>query len=247
MHNANENPGGPTGTFLVERTSGEKVARQVARAIVRDIIELGMGEGAPLPPEPVMLSQYKIGRPTLREALRILEVNGLITIKPGRSGGPRVRRSDTRDLARLLALQFGSRRVTYADVNSARRAIEPTLARLAAQNATETERQQLAELLHRTEEVTPNEAFAESDTFHLSVAVASHEPVLAPLCMALQLVLGPLRIGHEESWTNLLGEHIPIGEAIIRGAAAEAEALMAAHMNHYPASHPDQNQIVDWE
>lgn len=233
--------------FVVERASGEKVARQVARAIVRDIVSQGLGEGAPLPPETVMLNTYGVGRPTLREALRILEMNGLLSIKPGRSGGPRVRRSDTQDLARLLALHFGSRRVTYAEVTSARQAIEPTLARLAALNATETERQQLAELLHRAAE-SPAGSMDESKQFHRSVAIISHDAILGPLSMSLQLILEPLlRREPPRQWPALMAEHVPIGEAIIRGAADEAAQLMAHHMRHYPALVEAANQIVDWD
>ncbi|MBF4999659.1 FadR/GntR family transcriptional regulator [Nocardia aobensis] len=232
--------------FVVERASGEKVARQIARAIVRDIVHQGLGEGAPLPPETVMLNTYGVGRPTLREALRILEMNGLLTIKPGRSGGPRVRRSDTQDLARLLALHFGSRRVTYAEITAAREAIEPTLARLAALNATETERQQLAELLHRSVDSSTG-SLAESQQFHRSVAIISHDAVLGPLSMSLQLILEPLRVDPAQQWSVLMAEHIPIGEAIIRGAADEAARLMARHMRHYPALVETANQIVDWD
>ncbi|MCH5677584.1 FadR/GntR family transcriptional regulator [Streptomyces gilvus] len=230
--------------FAVERESGEKAARQIARAIVRDIVGQGLGEGAPLPPEPVMLATYRVGRPTLREALRILEVNGLITIKTGRSGGPRVRRSDTRDLARLLSLHFASRRVTYTEVAAARRTIEPTLARLAALNASETERQQLAEMLHLSAEIPGS--LAESQRFHHSVAVISHDPVLGPLSVSLQLIIDPMRAEPTRQWTTLMAEHVPIGEAIIRGAAEEAETLMARHMRHYPAPAEAGDQIVDW-
>ncbi|OUS83987.1 hypothetical protein CA951_40595 [Rhodococcus sp. NCIMB 12038] len=239
----------PTG-FVIERASGEKVASQIARAIVRDIVQRGLSEGASLPPEPAMLEQYRVGRPTLREALRILEVNGLITIKPGRSGGPKVRRSDTSNLASQLSLHFMSRRVTYADVSSARRAIEPTLARLAALNATEAERQQLAELIHRTDQPRPrgSDLLAESLAFHRLVAVISHEPVLGPLSVSLQFILNPRRSEQEHSrtWKRLMSEHIPLGEAIIRGDAEQAEQLMAEHMSHYPPVKAHE-EILDWQ
>ena len=66
----------------------DKVSEVVARAIVHDIVSRGLEPGATLPSEAVMLARFQVGRASLREALRILEVHGLITIKPGPGGGP---------------------------------------------------------------------------------------------------------------------------------------------------------------
>ena len=65
----------------------EKIAESVARQILRDIQLQGLAPGSMLPPESAMLERFDIGRGSLREALRILEVNGLITIKTGPGGG----------------------------------------------------------------------------------------------------------------------------------------------------------------
>ena len=65
-----------------------KAALLVAQRVIRDVMREGMRPGDLLPPERVMLETYETGRGTLREALRLLEFQGVIALKPGPGGGP---------------------------------------------------------------------------------------------------------------------------------------------------------------
>src|SRR5713226_3607467 len=88
-----------------------KTALLVARRIVRDIERLELVPGDKLPPEKEMFQQYQVGRGTLREALRFLELQGILSLKPGPGGGPVVERPDASNLATLLVLlQFSDAR-----------------------------------------------------------------------------------------------------------------------------------------
>ena len=71
-----------------------KTAEIVARAISDDILRNSRQSGDRLPPEKDMLEMYAVGRGTLREALRYLELQGIIDIKPGSRGGPVVSAPD---------------------------------------------------------------------------------------------------------------------------------------------------------
>src|SRR6476620_12570986 len=86
----------------------QKTALLVARRIVGDIRRNGHVAGDRLPPEVSMLEKYRVGRGTLRESLRFLELQGVITLKPGPGGGPVVQKPDASNLATtlLLLLQF---------------------------------------------------------------------------------------------------------------------------------------------
>src|SRR5687767_3166913 len=113
-------PAPPTASreSLVPRN--EKVALRVARLIVRDIVERGLVRGDALEAEAAMLERYGISRASLREALRILETHGLITIKPGPGGGPSVGAADSRDFGRMATLYFQVLRVDLGSVVEAR-------------------------------------------------------------------------------------------------------------------------------
>src|ERR1700710_1676577 len=81
-----------------------KTAMRVAQRIVDDVVRGGATTGSSLPPERIMLETYEIGRGTLREALRLLEFQGVITLKPGPKGGPVLVRPDATHLATTLVL-----------------------------------------------------------------------------------------------------------------------------------------------
>ena len=81
-----------------------KRALQVAQAIVSDIQLNAREAGDRLPQEEDMLARYEVARATLREALRFLELQGVIQLQLGRGGGPVVSRPQTRDFASSLSL-----------------------------------------------------------------------------------------------------------------------------------------------
>ena len=122
---------------LTNRTPGgrrtEKIAETVARQILRDIQQQGLPSGAMLPSESAMLERFDIGRGSLREALRILEVNGLVTIKTGPGGGPIVAAHDPQNFGQMLTLHLQSIGATYRELLDARIEYEALLARRAAE------------------------------------------------------------------------------------------------------------------
>src|SRR5262245_53560806 len=83
-----------------------KTAERVARDITRDIISGGLATGDSLPSEAAMLTQYGVSRESLREALRLLEVQGLIAIRRGPGGGPTVGSVDPANLGRISSLYY---------------------------------------------------------------------------------------------------------------------------------------------
>ena len=84
-----------------------KTSELIARDIILDISEGGLKTGDSLPPEAAMLKHYEVGRASLREALRLLEVQGLVHIRAGAKGGPVVGSANAENLARMLTLYFG--------------------------------------------------------------------------------------------------------------------------------------------
>src|SRR3546814_3450569 len=90
-----------------------KRALQVAQAIVLDIQSNAREIGDRLPQEEDMLARYEVARATLREALRFLELQGVIHLQLGRGGGPVVSRPQTRSEEHTSELQ-SLMRISYA-------------------------------------------------------------------------------------------------------------------------------------
>src|ERR1700749_308720 len=94
-------------------------------------------EGTALPTERDMVVQTQMSRTTVREALRILEVQGLIRIKTGRSGGAFVQRPDGDSVANTVSLLIRGRQIRMAALPETREGVEPVCARLAAKYRTD--------------------------------------------------------------------------------------------------------------
>lgn len=105
---------------------------QIADQLRGLIISGGLDEGELLGTEAGLLERFDVSRPSLREALRILETDGLISIMRGALGGVVVRRPDQRMTARAAALVLQSRSVPLADVFDASAVIEPAAVRMVA-------------------------------------------------------------------------------------------------------------------
>jgi DNA-binding FadR family transcriptional regulator len=106
--------------------------KQVADELRRLIIDGTLTEGDSLGTELELIGRFGVSRPSLREALRILEAEGLVSIVRGVSGGVVVHRPDQRMTARTVALVLQARNVPLGDVLAARAIIEPAAARVVA-------------------------------------------------------------------------------------------------------------------
>ncbi|MGW0808964.1 FadR/GntR family transcriptional regulator [Nonomuraea sp. NPDC002799] len=119
----------------VERSA--RTSELVASSIRSQIARGELQPGDRFPAEDELMEVFGIARTTLREALRILESEGLVTVVRGRHGGPRVTRPTVEHIARMFALLLQIESVTMGDVYDARAAIEPQLAGMLAANRTD--------------------------------------------------------------------------------------------------------------
>jgi DNA-binding FadR family transcriptional regulator len=127
------------GTVVRAPKTGELIASHLRRQIVRG--ELRPGET--LPAEAILMEQFGVSRPTLREAFRILEAENLISVRRGSRGGARVIAPDASAAARYVGLLLQMQGTTINDVYEARMISEPTCARLLAHNHTDADIEKL--------------------------------------------------------------------------------------------------------
>ena len=112
-----------TRRIAVGKRRTEKISEIIAREIIRDC--RGMPPGTMLPSEAKLLELYRVSRASLREALRLLEVQGLIIMRPGPGGGPMVAEADSAHFGRMASLFFHMSGATYRQTLEARLNLEP--------------------------------------------------------------------------------------------------------------------------
>lgn len=201
-----------------------------ARRILRDVIAHGLEPGDALADEARLIEQYEVSRGTLREALRLLTFLGAITIKSGPQGGPRLATPGPAVVGSALGMVVQFRGATLRTVFEARTAMEPPVAALAAMNRKDEDLERLEEsvvALRAAQRVPGPEYAAQSGLFHLRVAAAAHNEVLATMVSALAAMTTTVPWRYPRGSRPELTERISsVVEAIrVADAAAAASAI----------------------
>lgn len=227
----------------------------MAREILGQITTEDMAPGSRLPAEAQMMADYQVGRGTLREALRILEVNGLISIKPGPGGGPVVETASTLAFGRMATLFFHARGLTVGELIEARLILEPVAARQAAERRTEADIEMLRAFIEFDETGDESAYLASTGDFHSLVPKVAGNGVVSIFVEALAEVFHSrvrnIVFPAGKARRNVVSTHGAICQAIIDGDATTAERLMLEHMEAYVQwvrkSHPTiVNEVIDW-
>lgn len=218
----------------------QKIAMLIAQKIVGEITDGNLTPGTALLSEREMLDEYAVSRGTLREALRFLEMQGVLWIKTGPGGGPVVGEPSSRPLASLLALLLQLSHTPFRDVLEARRVLEPALAAKAAERIDDATLEELAESVRRMRgHVGDHAAFlAENDTFHRLVARGAHNELLALFVGSLSWITdaSPLGVDYtREAQEAVIREHQRIIRALRTRDSERAQATMASHLSDFAA------------
>lgn len=241
MGAGNESPVGPrtdgaTGLGTMTRRRNPKTSELIARDLAAHIVRNQLEPGTMLPTEREMVETFGVGRTTLREALRLLETRGVITIRSGPRGGPVVRRPRPSDLSEALTLILEFEGATLASVLQAREAIEPTVARLAADLVTP---ESLAVLQGTVDamlgDLGNHDRFLEENMkFHNAISDISGNTVLRVFIETLKSIAdgSMLGISYSPGRHRAVAEaHQRIIDALTGGDGAAAAEMMRLHLN----------------
>src|SRR5271169_6826735 len=124
-----------------------KTAEIVADTLRRMIVEGQLKDGDFLPYEAELMDHFQVSRPSLREAVRVLESDRLVEVRRGSRTGARVRVPGPEIVARPAGLLLALSGTTLADVMTARMAIEPAAAKLLAEDGTDDAHDELTRLV----------------------------------------------------------------------------------------------------
>jgi DNA-binding FadR family transcriptional regulator len=216
----------------LQAVESRRLYRQIADQIAALIDKGEYGAGERLPPERDLAKQLGVSRPSVREALIALEVEGYVEVRVG-SGVYVTGRQ--REAAPTLPADSGP-----FELIRARWIIEAECAALAAKNATRAQVRAIEEAIDEMEQQRDRGMMplAPDRQFHLRIAEASGNSALALVVKTLwDQRTGPLflRLEHHFDtpalWTVAIREHREIASAIARRDASAARAAMRRHMD----------------
>lgn len=219
-------------------------AADVLAAVLREKILKGeLEEGADLPNERELGGQAGLSRATVREALRILEGQGLIATRLGRNGGSAVVRPSAAAIERSVDIFIRGQRIRFEAVLETRAAIEPPSARYAAQHRTEAdmwdiERCQAALEQSSSDGDIPAYVKANLD-WHVAVVRASHNELLMAFISAVSSSVYAAtdldRLSPQDVRDEVIRAHRRVMDAIRDGDGDAAARRMARHVDAYVA------------
>ncbi len=228
----------PSGQGAVKELKlAHTIAHKIVRLVTREPIPPGVGLGS----EASLADGFGVARPTLREALRMLEMMGFVHMKRGPGGGPIVSPRERHNFGEVAALYYAMAGATYRDLLDARLALEPVSVRLVARRGDSADLASIRQHLDVAAHIDPN---GESEfrqvgrDFHYMLASMSGNPIIDVLVRSCQDVFA-----ERVQWTpytarvrkEIVATHAEIGEAILSGDVDRSETLMRQHMVQFIA------------
>jgi DNA-binding FadR family transcriptional regulator len=228
------------------RLSARRTAEIVADELRRQIIDGELADGDLLPRQEVLVEQFNVSLVSLREALRILETEGLVSVRRGNRGGAVVHAPAKASAAYMLGLLLQSDYVPLADLGTALQELDPMCAALAAKrpDRAETLVPKLSELNDAmAEHIEDGARFTEiGGQFHDEIVRGCGNHTMIAVVGSLET----LWTSHLQWWADetsakgeypalskrriALGIHTKITDAIEAGDAERARKLSARHL-----------------
>lgn len=220
-----------------EAVRKNKVFEEVAKQIQQRIIEQ-LKPGDVLPPERELAEMFGVSRSSVREAIRSLEVMGLV--EPRRRVGTLVRELNAVSILNPLTTALLKTVSVNTELLDVRRIIEPPLARRAAINATPALIADLEDILRRQEErLSRGELGIEEDAaFHYSIALAANNAVMLKVVDVLMDLLRETRQRSLETEGRAVKSyqgHCRIVAALKQADGPAAEEAMRRHLDEIAA------------
>ncbi|WP_127073349.1 FadR/GntR family transcriptional regulator [Pelagibacterium lentulum] len=172
---------------------------EIVDAIKKTIVEHGLQPGDRLPQERELIEQYAASKGTIREALKALEVQGLIRIRTGPGGGAFIETMSEQRAMSLLSNYLFAKNMTIGDIYALRKVLEPLVAVSAMTNIDDAGYKRLTDIIaiydHEPADAQErwDQRMAELD-FHAVVAEYADNALLAFTCRFLQTLLKELAV-----------------------------------------------------
>ncbi|MEU5850695.1 FadR/GntR family transcriptional regulator [Saccharopolyspora shandongensis] len=207
-----------------------RLYEQVVQRLREHVADSGLRVGDRLPPERELAERLGVSRASVKQAIVVLEVQGLVEVRHG--GGTYLRREslDVEPVAELVA-----RKRRLPDVLEAREALETKLAELAAQRRTDADLAEIdAALAAMRREIAEGGLGSEGDRrFHAAITAAAHSSLLADFMRTIATEIAESRqesLRQPNRPGKSLAQHERIAEAIREGNPRAAVTAMRRHL-----------------
>ena len=208
------------------------LAEQVEDQIYHYILDTPLEPGAKLPNEFALAEKFRVGRSTIREAVKLLSSKGIVEVRQGSGTYVVTTVKGLSDPLNLRSVQ--DKNALAFDLVNLRLLLEPGIAEIAAQNATDEDIERLRRLCERVETKIHNgDRYIEDDiAFHTCIAESSKNLVVGQLIPIIDTaVMMFVNVTHKKLIDETIMTHRMIAEAIARHDPIGAKSAMVMHLN----------------
>lgn len=224
---APNDPGEPSGGF-------ETVMTHLTDAI----LERTYAPGTRLPTERQLAAELNVSRSAVREAIKVLQAQGIITTAAGPTHGTRITTSPSAAFGRMLRLHLALGSTDFGELTETRVVLERAAVSAAARRATPEALAGARTLAWRMTLATSSQEFNELDTdFHVALAEVGENRLISDFTVAIRQAVAPLirdaqttTADWESLRRRLATEHLEILEAVAEGRDSDAADLTERHI-----------------
>jgi DNA-binding FadR family transcriptional regulator len=230
-------PGKGSSAELFNPVNDRRISELIVDQVRLLIRQQQLNPGDRLPAERELCERFGVSRVTVREALRVLEANGLVEIRVGARGGAFVTKPSQERLGEGIADLLTLSAVTAAEVTEVRLILELGMIPLVCERANDDDFAELLDICDRQEKAlaTGDYHMNLSAEFHSRLAECAHN---AAVHMLIQSFRGPLLTSLERAQQSApemgrrgVKEHRDLVHAIQRGDVEQAGEIMRRHLD----------------
>lgn len=236
----------PTISFtpIKSKRAFEEISAEIKGLVFQGILK----PGDKLPSETELARQFRVGRQTVREALRLLELSGIIAIQKGSNGGPVIKDRILATISSLMHDAFHMKKISIEELTVARCEFEKVVLKYVIDTIEESDIKSLHDNIDKAKQKLGNNMLAieEHIEFHILLAKASKNHLFVIVMASIMALLRALLCQVEENLEsanddvgyteriiksrNTLAYHEGILDAIIEKKQDEAFQLLQQHL-----------------
>ena len=216
-----------------DKMNKKLLASQVEDALMDDILNKPVPIGEKIPNEYELAEMYGVGRSTIRETVKSLVSKGILEVRQG--SGTYVIGTDTLENDPLGFSKYEDKYKLALELFEVRLMLEPEIAALAAQKATEQDKEEIVRLCDEVENFyrAGKNHTKKDQAFHAAIAKASGNSVVESLMPTIHTaIITFVNLTYHKLMEETIQTHRAVTEAIVQGDSVGAKCAMIMHLTY---------------
>ena len=218
---------------VFDKMNKKLLASQVEDALMDDILNKPVPIGEKIPNEYELAEMYGVGRSTIRETVKSLVSKGILEVRQG--SGTYVIGTDTLENDPLGFSKYEDKYKLALELFEVRLMLEPEIAALAAQKATEQDKEEIVRLCDEVENFyrAGKNHTKKDQAFHAAIAKASGNSVVESLMPTIHTaIITFVNLTYHKLMEETIQTHRAVTEAIVQGDSVGAKCAMIMHLTY---------------